>query len=297
MQGIFKNIIAVLLAILLIGALFALIGIKEEDSDKTPDASDNDSLQDSQNPSVPAPNVIGGFQGFTTDFSNMSIVEVSADQKKMLNKYGTVLPSQLFAQEGYGTITVDEGNLAYECTASGCDSTYPKFKLKPLKEDPARIYLYQFKVLTVDFDIEYEIDPTTEYASAFCALFNTRSDSIDSTVCSNSDYYRFDNSGKGHYTFVYYDTGDISTMKIFIYKDGTLVKTVSDFIYNTDYDAHDLYVSCLNIELTRNKGDCVCVDNIEFHYFDEKYQGPIMDLVKNPDVNLKTCKDSVLYGG
>ena len=62
-------------------------------------------------------------------------------------------------------------------------------------------------------------------------------------------------------------------------------------------DGYDLYVSCLNLELTRNQGDTVSVDNVEFHYFDNNYTGPIMDVVVDPNVNLATCKDSVLYGG
>ena len=307
MKSTYKSVISILLALLLLGAMFALIDARIDDDKEDeieedegtgllPDGGDVGGDLGGGDEVIPTPNVIGGTWGFITDFSDVTVVQRNSDEYRFEHKYLYNLPTQLFVEEGMGTISVKDEALVYECTESGANVTYPKFKLKPLNYS-ARLYLSMFKVLTVDFDIEYEIDFDSQYASGFCALFNTRSQSTESTVCKNDDYYRFDNSGKGHYTFVYYDTGAVSDIKIFIYKDGVLVETVERFIYDTEYDANDLYVSCLNLELTRNAGDKVKVDNLEFHYFEDGYTGAIMDLIENPDVNLSTCKDSVLYGG
>lgn len=297
MKSVFQTIIYILISMLLLGAVFALADDdKDIDKEKAPEINEDADGTDGET-SVPVKNVIGGTQGFTTDFSDLTVVTHSTDQHRLRNTYMDILPSQLFVQDGYGTVKVEDGALTYECTQSDSSVTYPKLKLKPLTHSGGKLYLSEFNILTVDFDIEYDVDPDSGYANAFCALFNTRSDTTEGTITSNSNYHRFDGSGKGHYTFVYYDTGNLLTMKIFVYKDGILVDTVSNFLYVSEYDENDFYVSCLNLELTRNAGDTVRIDNLEFHYFDDAYLGPIRDLVKNPDVNLKTCKDSVLYGG
>ena len=298
MRNFFRSLFSLLIAILLLGAVFNFVDSYEE-KNKEPEINDSTEGGDENTPGNSTdiePNVIGGVQGFTTDFSGLTLTRHATDEYRLVNANTTTYPSQLFLQDGTGVLSTDNGALSYECTESGASSTYPKFKIKPLSYS-SKLYLSQFRVLTVDFDIEYKIDYESQYSYAFCALFNTRSMETDGTVCSNNDYYRFDESGKGHYTFIYYDTGSLDDMKIFVYKDGVLVDTIENFIHNAEYDADDLYVACLNLELTRNEGDKISIDNIEFHYFDESYTGPIIDLVENPDVNLRNCKDSVLYGG
>lgn len=288
MQRTLKNILAVLVAFLLAGFLISFFYsfIEENKSESTKDVVIKEEV---------TPNVIGGTQGFTTDFSNLIVKDFSSHQKRFYDEsLDGYLNSQLFVEEGYGEVDIVDGKLLYACTQSNSTKTYPKIKLKPTDSN---LLLADFKVLTVDFDIDYWIDVELEYKPALRALFNTRSYETGGTVCSSNDYYVFDDSGKGHYTFVYYDTGDFSTMKIFVYNDGVLVKTVSDFIYDVEYDEYNLYVACLNLELTRNEGDTVYLDNVEFHWFEDDYTGAIMELVENPDVYLKTCKDSVLYEG
>ena len=264
------------------------------------DSGNTDGDNSGSDPDTPVINVIGGEQGFTTDFSDMSIYAVGSDKYKLQNSEGLIYSTELYVQDGYGEYTVENDRLNYFCTEMCADSIYPKMKLKPFSGNE-RLYLSDFKVLTVDFDIIYSIDTASDYSTAneFKALFNTRSSASGSTVTDNSFYFKFSTASyePGHYTFVYHDTGDLNTMKIFVYKDGILCASISNFITATEYNANDFYVACLNLELTRTTGDKVAVDNVEYHYFAEDYSGAIMDLVENPDVNLKTCKDSVLYGG
>lgn len=312
---ILKTIIIILVIILVCGFSFTLIkGIpqKNEDKDKTPSSDITDSgntdvdntdkdeddkppeneepPQEDVPPSEEEPYVFLGKEGFKSDFNSETMSVVVSGNNRYQLEDGVIYPTQIYCEEGYGEITLDGGRLNYICTQSASLNTYPSFKLKPLEFDTGKIRLAEFEVLTADFDIEFDVDKESEYYVSYRALFNVRSDTTGSTVCSQSDYYYFD--GSGHYTFIFVNTGNLDTMRIFIYKDGIYKTAVSDFIYDTEYLPYDLYVSCLNIGLPRTAGDTVSVDNVAFYYFDNGYDGELTDLLSNPDVDLSTLKDA-----
>lgn len=289
-----KNIAIVLIVVLLIGSSATLLKDIAHINQK-----DNENIYYNDQKEK----LIGGTKGFCTDFSGNMRLRMDGANCVKLNTVSDdniyhEYPSPLIYESSHAELKVNNEELEYFCFLSGYDSDCPKLKFKPL-ESNEKLYLNEFKVLTVDFDLWYSVS-NVEYSNKFKALFNIRSEASDSSVTDINCYYNFvssvnNSSGRGHYTFVLNNTGD-EYMEITVYKDGVLVYAISDFL-TADYDASDFYVSCLNLELPMDAGDEVGVDNVQFYIFDNDYDGAIIDLVENPDVNLKYCKDSVLYCG
>ena len=305
---ILKTIIIILVVILVCGFSFSLVGRKTDSKDKAPssditdtgydtihdggntDSGNTDKGEENEPPTEEeTPHVFVGKEGFKNDFDSKTMILIDLNEYSHQLKDGIIYPSEFSYENGYGEMTLDNGKLNYACIMSGSNNVGPNFKLKPLESGNGRIYLSDFRILTVDFDIDYDVDTDSPYSNIFGAFLNVRSDSSNSSVCSVDDYYRFE--GSGHYTFVFLNTGDLNTMKICIYKDGVYQTSVSDFIYNTEYNPNDLYVSCLNLLLPRTEGDTVSVDNVAFYYFDNDYDGELKNLLDNPRVDLATVRD------
>ena len=236
-------------------------------------------------------------QGFTSDFSGATLYNQS-DIELRMNVNGGRNVSRLLGDFDIVSYDTNNGMLNYYCQVEGSYdmSPYPKMKIKPLSGDKGYIPLNDFKVLTADFDIAYDIDTEGSSARFLRVFLNTWDIETNQTVISSSEkYHSITSTGPGHYTLVYYNTGDVSTMKVLIYKDGEHVGAVTDFINSSTLDT--LVVSCLNIELPFSEGDTVSVDNVEFRIFDNYYDGSVMELIANPEAGLKSCKDAVLYEG
>ena len=291
-----KNLLIIFTVILLGGLLFSLIN-SSSDSGKDDNFFDNiiDELPWGDDTDT-EDNVISYIQGFTSDFNSVTLYQKS-DVELGFENYGEENASRFLGDFDFVSYDTNNGMLNYYCQVEGNSdmSLYPKMKIRPVNGNKGNISLDDFDVLTVDFDIAYDIDTEGPYADLLSVLFSVWDVEDNQSALVSGKKHQITQTGPGHYTLVYYNTTDIYTMEILVYKDGEYVSTVTEFISPTTSET--LVVSCLNIDLPFSEGDTVSVDNVEFRIFDIGYDGPIMDLIANPEMGLKSCKDAVLYEG
>ena len=298
-----KNLLIIFTVIILGGLIFSWIN-GSSDSDKDNNIFDNiiDKLPWGDDTDT-EDNVISYTQGFTSDFSGVTLYPLTDKDGNYLGQHrflvnGEENASRVLGDDAVAQFDTNNGMINYYCAEEGTAdmSHYPKIKIKPINGKNGYVFLNDFDVLTVDFDIAYDINTeglSARYFKTFLSVWDFEDN--QSAMRDVSMYHSITSTGPGHYTLVLHGTTDVTTMEVQIYKDGEYVSTVTDFINDTASDT--LVVSCLNIDLPFSEGDMVSVDNVEFRIFDIGYDGPITDLIANPEAGLKSCKDAVLYEG
>lgn len=226
--------------------------------------------------------------GFCTDFSDMAF-GFKADGKKPLRHmvWGT-LPSVIQYDSEYGLTEIEKEELKFTCINSGKPPISPCFKFTPLTEGDGGIYIKDFTVLTVDFDIEHDVDIDSNYFNrlSVAGMFDVISDATGATVSDTEDFRFLD---EGHYTFMYCNTGDISSSRIFIFYEGYYEGQISGFLHGQD-NIEGLKLSSFDILLPRTNWDEVKVDNVEFYIFEKTHDGELDELMNTPDIDLLSTR-------
>ena len=302
-----KKIFVILAVILLGGWVFSFvengsfdnlkdnifIGNNNETPDNgNPDSGNNDNeAPDNGDGAIEDDYVFLGTEGTVADFSASRLVN-SGDCSYLLYDSDRSV-GEVYYDDSCSEITFADGKLNFVCTQSYSNIT-PNLRFEPLKNFGGSIRSSDFSVLTVDFDIEYDVDfdSLSNSPSRFRAFFNF-SDSIG-TINSGESFSLFFEE-IGHYTFVFLNTGDPVTMKLLVYLDGQFYVGFDGLLGVNNYDPKKFYLSWFNIYLPLAEGDTVSVDNVAFYYFDNDYDGELKNLLNNPRVNLSTVRDAKGY--
>ena len=206
---------------------------------------------------------------FNTDFSAMRI-QLKDGKYKLNDDILGESKSEIFYSDRYAIVEIKKEELHYTCTKSGSENI-PSLKLAPVF-GTEKLYLSEFCVVTVDFDIGSYHTPSEYSGYKYCGMkLDVRSESEEVSICADDAGYYSYLFNNGHYTLMYFNTEDLKTSRIFVFKDGCYEYMFNYYFDDTEYNGEDLYLSSLEIALPREDGDFVWVDNVDFRIYGKSY--------------------------